>query len=288
MSASAAGSAQVDVTFIPAGADARAPASSVPGAPEGKAPTFTYFGSDFFSADDPYLIGNSAVAEDGHIYTAMACDDLHYTISGFPSQFTHYIVNDIRVDTYNNNLGPKTQSPVTVGMNLVFFDDTGVGGGPGNLLYHEGYIYYPNPDYRGTYVFTVVWLRYAPPLFALHPERSNVVWACVFFDNLGNSVLDETYMNNLGILVDNSRDPDFPRVGTSDDKFFIGDAPQTSICPGNNEAGHVVTSAGINWSEPLNTNTSIKYQAWDPDTLWRDSFDASMCAWPYFIAIPPQ
>jgi hypothetical protein len=233
-------------------------------------PTFRYFGTNDSSNADIYVAGGAELAQDGHIYTRLLCDDLTYTVQGIPPGYTQYYVNDIQVEAASYN---TTTSPVDIGVNWAFFDGSGAGGGPGNQLYREGMI--GHFTMWGYYYFGVSWVVYSPPLFMLSPARGQTIWGCFYFDNLGNPDVDIDYMNQLGAVVNTS-----PLLaGSSEDLIFVS-THSSKACPKGNPIGTFVSHG----EDPAYTlNFEVNQMLWnDLETLYKDGFDVGLCDIPYF------
>jgi hypothetical protein len=254
---------RVSQTWAPFGGNA-------PATINGDGPSFRYFGTNNSSNAAIYLAGGAQSSQDGHIYTRLLCDDLTYTVQAMPPYFTHYYANVTNVEAASNN---TTTSPVQVGVNWAFFDAHGADGGPGALLYREGYV--GNFTMAGYYYFGVSWIAYVPPLFMLSPTKNPKIWGCFYFDNLGNPDVDIDYMNQLGAVINTS-----PLLaGSSEDLIFVSNH-SAQLCPKGNPTGTFI-SHGEN--PAYNLNFEISQQIWaDFDTLFIDNFDLGICSIPYF------
>lgn len=232
-------------------------------------PEFMYFGTTFSHNDAIYANLGVKAGSDGHLYTGMLCDDITYTFDGIPPYFTQGYVNTVQVETGNLK---TSVTPFHAAAVMAFFDSTGANGGPGNLLYREGYI--GTFTQAGYYYFGVTWIHYVPPLFMLHTP-GQMIWGCVFFDNLGDPSVDTAALNNLGLVINGNTQ----RSGSSQDLFFVGSVPEDTSCPASFPAGSQISSPN---SLPYTANFVLDEDVYDLDTLFLDGFDYGVCDIPYF------
>jgi hypothetical protein len=112
---------------------------------------------------------------------------------------------------------------------LRFFDDTGTGGGPGNLL--AAFSFNPISFNAGGSAFF-----FNPAAGAIVVPGDGVIWALEFFDGAGGATATLAQLNNLGIIL---ADP--PTVGSSTDNIFTTSAPGA---PGAFPAGTISNFGG--------------------------------------------